>query len=99
METVGIRELKNRLSKYVRQVQAGDVVIVTDRGKVVAELWPPGHREQRTDVHPGLLELERRGLIRLATVPNDPNYYPTMPPLQHGGPSVQELIDWERGDR
>ncbi len=42
METVGIRELKNRLSAYIRKVEAGDVVIVTDRGRVVAELVPPG---------------------------------------------------------
>ena len=42
METVGIRELKNKLSAYVRKVEAGDVVIVTDRGRVVAELVPPG---------------------------------------------------------
>ncbi len=47
METIGIRELKNRLSKYVRKVEAGEVVIVTDRGTVVAELVPPGYAARR----------------------------------------------------
>ncbi len=42
MATVGVRELKNRLSEYLRRVAEGEVVIVTDRGRVVAELRPPG---------------------------------------------------------
>lgn len=42
MKAVGIRELKARLSHYLRDVQAGDVVLVTDRGDVVAELRAPG---------------------------------------------------------
>ncbi len=49
METVGIRELKNKLSAYVRKVEAGDVVIVTDRGRMVAELVPPGHSRPAGD--------------------------------------------------
>lgn len=100
METkVGIRELKNGLSKYVRQAESGDVVIVTDRGRVVAELWPPGHGEDRPDIHPGLLEMERKGLIRLATRPNDPSLYRRMPHVDLGGKTVQDLIDETRGDR
>lgn len=42
MKAVGVRELKARLSHYLRDVQAGDVVLVTDRGRVVAELRAPG---------------------------------------------------------
>lgn len=100
METVGIRELKNKLSSYVRKAEAGDVVIVTDRGRVVAELWPPGHGEHRTDIHPGLLEMERKGLITLATKKNDPSLYRVpRPKLRSGGETVQEMIDWQRGDR
>ena len=41
MKQVGLRELKNRLSEYVRLVRAGEHVQVTDRGQVVAELVPP----------------------------------------------------------
>jgi prevent-host-death family protein len=36
--TVGARELKNRLGKYLRMVREGSVVIVSDRGRPVAEL-------------------------------------------------------------
>lgn len=35
---VGTKELKNRLSHYVRAVRAGETVEITDRGVVVAEI-------------------------------------------------------------
>ena len=35
---VGLRELKNDLSRYVRRAQAGEDVVVTDRGRPVARL-------------------------------------------------------------
>ncbi|MEX2236730.1 MAG: type II toxin-antitoxin system prevent-host-death family antitoxin [Dehalococcoidia bacterium] len=38
MITVGIRELRTRLSSYLRQVRSGEVITVTDRGKPVARL-------------------------------------------------------------
>jgi prevent-host-death family protein len=40
METVGIRELKANLSRYVARARAGERIIVTDRGKQVAEIVP-----------------------------------------------------------
>lgn len=41
-ETVGIRELKAHLSRYVARARDGGTVLVTDRGTVVARLVPPG---------------------------------------------------------
>jgi antitoxin (DNA-binding transcriptional repressor) of toxin-antitoxin stability system len=38
MTRVGTKELKNRLSFYLRKVRNGDTVLVTDRRVVVAEL-------------------------------------------------------------
>ena len=35
---VSIREMKNRLSKYLKLVRAGKEVVITDRGKPVAQL-------------------------------------------------------------
>ncbi len=35
-----IRELKTRLSRYIRQVKADDTVIITERGKPVGRLIP-----------------------------------------------------------
>ncbi|HZZ85455.1 MAG TPA: type II toxin-antitoxin system prevent-host-death family antitoxin [Anaeromyxobacteraceae bacterium] len=45
MKIAGIRELKAHLSAYVRDAERGEVVLVTDRGQVVAELRPPGAAE------------------------------------------------------
>ena len=40
METVGIRELKRHLSKYLRSVKAGKKVVITDRKKEIAVIVP-----------------------------------------------------------
>ncbi len=39
---VGVRDLKNNLSRYLARVSAGDEVIVTDRGRAVARITPIG---------------------------------------------------------
>jgi prevent-host-death family protein len=36
MTTVPIRELKNRLSEYLRKVKAGERIVITERGRAVA---------------------------------------------------------------
>jgi prevent-host-death family protein len=43
---VGTKELKNRLSFYLRRVRGGERVRVTDRGTPVAELLPIAHAAQ-----------------------------------------------------
>ena len=40
MEAVGIRELKARLSAYVKRAREGEIIVITDRGTAVAELRP-----------------------------------------------------------
>lgn len=50
--TVGIKELKARLSEFVERAREGERFVVTDRGEPVAELSP--------------LSQERRTLSRLA---------------------------------
>jgi prevent-host-death family protein len=37
---VGIRELKNHLSRYLDRVRAGDELVVTDRGRAIARVVP-----------------------------------------------------------
>ena len=37
---VGTRELKSKLSEYLRRVKKGETIIITERGKIVAELGP-----------------------------------------------------------
>jgi len=37
---VGVRDLKARLSEYLRQVSQGQIVIITDHGRPVGRLSP-----------------------------------------------------------
>ena len=41
MSTVALFDAKNRLSELIDRVQAGEVIEITRRGKVVARLTPP----------------------------------------------------------
>lgn len=41
MERIGVRELRQNASRYLRLVEAGQTVEVTDRGRLVALLVPP----------------------------------------------------------
>jgi len=56
MKVVGVKELKAKLSEYLREVKRGEVVLVTDRDEVVAELraarrgpGAPGEVEETLD--------------------------------------------------
>jgi len=40
MISIGVRELRQRASEYLRRVEAGETVEVTDRGRPVALLTP-----------------------------------------------------------
>ena len=56
---IGIRELKTKLSAYVRAVEAGTTVIITERGKPVGSIsaiQPSGDLK----IH----DLEKSGLLR-----------------------------------
>jgi antitoxin (DNA-binding transcriptional repressor) of toxin-antitoxin stability system len=97
MKTVGVRELKNRLSEYLRHVRAGEGILVTDRGEVVAELSPPGHGATDASVPPGLLALAKRGLITLGA-PGDSGLYPALRRTR-GRYRAAQLLDEERGTR
>jgi len=99
MRTVGVRDLKNKLSEYLRRVRLGESVLVTDRGEVVAELLPPGHGQGDPSVPAGLQSLAKRGLLTLGA-PGGTDLYPAL--MRDKGEhrrSVAQLLDEERGTR
>jgi antitoxin (DNA-binding transcriptional repressor) of toxin-antitoxin stability system len=97
MHAVGVRELKNRLSEYLRLVRAGQRVLVTDRGEVIAELGPPGEGAGQEEIPKKLQELIRRGLATRAA-PRKDHRVPSFPRLAPDG-TAERLIDEERGER
>ena len=70
MKTVGSRELKNRLGRYLKLVCKGETLVITDRGKPVARLVPaePDH-DGRSSTMEVLRRLEAEGHLRLGTRP------------------------------
>jgi prevent-host-death family protein len=97
MKSVGLRELKNRLSEYVREVRAGEGVLVTDRGQVVAELLPPWQGVDERGVPSGLVALAKKGQLTLGAS-NEAALYPKLPPLLKRFRAAV-LLDEERGTR
>jgi len=97
MKSVGLRELKNNLSEYVRDVRSGESVLVTDRGEVVAELLPAGPGLDEAGVPSALRVLARRGQLTLGAS-NDATLYPKLSPLLKRHRAAALLAE-ERGTR
>ncbi len=83
---VGVRELHDRLSRYVQHVQAGAEVVVTMRGRRVARLVPVD------EVDP-LADLRARGLVREPTAARTPR---ARQPRLKAAKSVSDLVADQR---
>jgi antitoxin (DNA-binding transcriptional repressor) of toxin-antitoxin stability system len=93
-KTAGIKELKNKLSAYLREVRLGSVVLVSDHGEIIAELKPPSAETLRGKVETELDELAREGLVTLPSAGKEP--LPPSPIILARGAS-QALLDADRG--
>ena len=97
MRTVGVRELKAHLSRILREVQTGESVLVTDRGRVVAELRrPDGGPLAATPFERALARLASGGHLRVAERSADP--YPASPVRSAKG-TARILLDADRDER
>lgn len=87
MASVGIRELKQNASAVVARAAAGETVVVTDRGRAVAQLGPlPGATLQ---------DRVAQGLVRPPLRP-----FGTLPPPlpANGGRPLSEILEELRED-
>lgn len=81
---VSIREMKNRLSRYLKLVQAGKDVVITDRGRPVARL---------TGIQPSAREIEAEYVRRV-------NVLPWVRPGKGGKPKgARNPIAWRPGEK
>lgn len=96
MRSVGIKVLKNKLSEYIRLAAGGEIVLVTDRNQIVAELGPPRPERSPMITDPFLADAVRRGLINPPTMPGSgpPPNLPVAPFEQ-----IMEELDRDREDR
>jgi antitoxin (DNA-binding transcriptional repressor) of toxin-antitoxin stability system len=95
LKTVGIKELKNSLSAYLREVRGGATVLITDRNDIVAELHEPYSRTNVADssINPLLLEWAEAGVVTLPRIKKEP--------LQHSSihspaGTAKDLLDSDR---
>jgi prevent-host-death family protein len=59
---VGVRELRNHLSRYLDRVREGDELVVTDRGHAIARVVPvEGERVLDRLITEGVVTPARRG--------------------------------------
>ncbi|HTC64843.1 MAG TPA: type II toxin-antitoxin system prevent-host-death family antitoxin [Candidatus Saccharimonadales bacterium] len=92
MKTVGSRELKNRLGRYLGLVRKGETVIVTDRGKTVAHLVPPDPKQDNGESLDEVLKrLEDKGHLRLGMRP-----FKRLKPIRLKGKPISQIILEER---
>jgi prevent-host-death family protein len=83
MKTVGLKTLKNKLSAYVRAAAAGETIVVTDRGRPVAEINPPRPKPESV-IERGI----REGWIRAAV--RGPDWPPKGEPVP--GLTLEDIL-------
>ena len=95
MRIVGLKILKNRLSEYVRLAAAGETVVITDRGRTVAEIVP--HKSES-----GLTPFQQKGVREGWLTPAKRPFAPLPPPKPIPGYTLEQLLadlDRDREDR
>jgi len=87
---VGVRELRENLRSWLDRVKSGDELVVTERGKAVAQLVPLDSGRRKLE------ELIELGLVRPPLRPKradiDVSSLPTLTP----GPSLSDIVIEER---
>ena len=71
IKTVGVKELKNKLSAYLRDVRQGTRVLVADRDTVIAALQQPGDLFE-VSIDPTLAAWIEQGTVSLPAAPKEP---------------------------
>lgn len=97
MGTTTITEAKNGLSALIDRVQAGESIIILERGRPVARLEPI---DGGADATGRLARLERAGIIKMGTGAPPIELMRQPPPkLARGASAVRTLIEERRSGR
>ncbi|HZN92100.1 MAG TPA: type II toxin-antitoxin system prevent-host-death family antitoxin [Myxococcales bacterium] len=99
-KTAGVKELKAKLSQYLRDVKHGETVLVTEHGQVVAKLVPL--RAEPEEKQLSREEREARQLLADGLVSHlgtqDEGEWPAPRPVLSRG-WLQAFLDEDRKDR
>jgi antitoxin (DNA-binding transcriptional repressor) of toxin-antitoxin stability system len=96
MRAIGLKILKNKLSEYVRLAATGEIVLITDRDRVVAELVPPRAGRSLWAPDAQLAEAVRNGWLTPPVGSDGPAPRgPAVAPLR----DILSELDADRGER
>jgi prevent-host-death family protein len=93
MRSIGIRELRQNASKYLRLVRDGETIEVTDRGEPIATITPIRKGQESV-----LDRLRREGRIYLPEKLFDLSRIPMTSP-DPDAPTFAEILEDSRADR
>lgn len=96
MRAVGIRNLRDGLSSWVKVAASGETVLITERDRVVAELGPPSAGRSLSPADAILADAVRQGWITPAAFPPGP---PPRAPSVATLAEILEELDVDRADR
>lgn len=88
MKSTAVTALKASLGKYINWVKAGEEVLVTERGKPVAKIIPVWAGEADH-----LKEMEKLGLIRLASGRLPDKFWEIQRPADKKGLALKALLE------
>jgi prevent-host-death family protein len=92
MRRIGVRELRQNASAWLREVQAGATLEITDRGRPIALLTPlPGGAPRDRLIAEGRLKPGSGDLMELLKA------HPPLPPMT-GRPLASEILEQMRVD-
>ncbi len=97
MRSIEIGALGAKLGECLRLAADGETVLVTDRGRVVAEIGPPRETRSPVSADATLADLVRAGWLTpaLSSGPEPPRRGPADPPLA----VLLREFDEDRSDR
>lgn len=93
MHRIGVRELRQHASRYLALVKRGETIEVTERGRLIAVLTPPGAPLTERD------RLIAAGRLIPAVSSGGRLHDARVPPVTAGEPSNAELLDDGRRER
>jgi len=92
MYSVGVRELKNKLSRYLRYAKQGERVIITERGKPIAVIQHLDNLEASSTCKLALARLAGEGAVRLSRK----KFAKKIPLVKVSGSSVSSAVIEDR---
>ena len=95
MIEVSVRELKSRLSHYLRKLDEGEQISITRRGKTVATLIPAaGRPPEETSADRAIQRLVAKGIVTWSG--RKPVFPEKGVPMRGEGPTIAEMIIEDR---